>query len=167
MNGSYNHLIHLLGFGAIVTTLLAGFILDRKFRKEKDWGLKLYLGGPMKTFGIISPFAGLIMLITGIGNIHNRLGGSNVAWYQEGWLVAKIICFAILLINGLASGPRLSKNRMMLVKAINDKTAPPDAEQKLAGYNRQLTIFYVVQTVLLLAIVFLTVFGAGKHPGAF
>lgn len=167
MNGSYIHLIHLLGFGVLVTTLLAGYILDRKFRKESDWGLKFYLGGVMKTFGLISPFVAVIMLITGIGNIHNRLGGSGLAWYQEGWLVAKIICFAILLINGLANGPRLSKNRMMLVKAIKDKTAPADAEQKVEGYNRQLTIFYLVQAVLLLAVVFLSAFGTGKHPGAF
>lgn len=167
MNGSYNHLIHLFGFGTLVTTLLAGYILERKFRKEDDWGLKLYLGGIMKTIGMISPFVAIIMLITGIGNIHNRLSGSGIAWYQEGWLVAKIICFAILVINGGANGPRLSKNRTMLVKAIKDKTAPADAEQKLQRYNGQLALFYIVQSVLLIAVVALTVFGAGKHPGAF
>lgn len=167
MNGSYIHLIHLLGFGTLVTMLISGIILDIKFRKENDWGLKLYLSGIMKTFGMISPFVAVIMLITGIGNIHNRLSGSDIAWYQEGWLVAKIICFAILVINGGANGPRLSKNRTMLVKAIKDKTAPPDAERKLQGYNRQITLFYIVQAVLLFAVVYLSVFGTGKHPGAF
>jgi hypothetical protein len=81
--------------------------------------------------------------------------------------VAKLICFAVLAISGLFLAPKISKNRMMLIKAIFDKNAPADAEQQLANHNRKVSIFFLVQTILLLTILFLSAFGAGKHPGQF
>jgi hypothetical protein len=70
-----------------------------------------------------------------------------------------------MLLNGVVYGPKLSRSRMNLLKAIRDQTAPPEAEKLLASVNRQLTLFYLVQTVLLLVILYLSVFGSGKHPG--
>lgn len=57
MNGSYNFLLHLLGFGVVCGVLMAGLILDRRFPRETDMRMKLYLGGIMRSVGLISPFA--------------------------------------------------------------------------------------------------------------
>jgi putative copper export protein len=167
MSGSYSFLLHLMAFGMLAGTLIPSFILDRKLRAEQDWGRKLYIGGIMRTFGTFAPFNVAFLLITGIGNIHNRLLGAPYSWYEEGWLVAKVICFAVMAANGLLLAPKISKNRMMLIKAIFDKKAPADAEQQLANYNRKLSVFFLVQTALLLAILFLSAFGSAKHPGQF
>lgn len=167
MSGSYNFLLHLLGFGFLCMVMFGGYLLDRQFRKASDWSVKAYVGGIMRTFGILSPIVAAILLITGIGNIHNRYAGTPVSWYDEGWLVAKIILFAVLLVNGTIIGPRLTKARMKIVKGILEKNAPPEAEQAIEVHNKQISFFYAVQTVLLLIILYLSVFGSAKHPGTF
>lgn len=86
-------------------------------------------------------------------------------WYDEGWLVAKIILFAVMVFNGLFYGPALIRNRLKAVKAQAEQSAPPDAEVLIRSFNKQITLFYLVQTLLLLFIVFLSVAGSGKHAG--
>lgn len=165
MNGSYNYLVHIIGFGLLSLTFLGGFLLDRKFRKEKDWNMKFYLLGLAKPLGMASPIVAAILLITGIGNIHNRLMGTELSWLDEGWLVAKVIIFSVMLLNGLIFGPSLSKKRAGLVKGVADGSGAPDAEQKIAGLNKQISLFYLVQAIFLIAILYLSTFGPGKHPG--
>lgn len=167
MSGSYNFLLHIITFGLAGGLLTSNIVLEMKLRREQEWGKKLFIGGLMKTFGTLSPLVIALFLLTGIGNIHNRYMGAPEAWYTEGWLVAKIILFAILATNGLVFGPSLSKKRMMLIKSIGDKAAPADAENTLKGLNGQVSLFLFVQTILLLSIVFLSVFGGAKHPGVF
>jgi hypothetical protein len=166
MNGSYNYLVHIIGFGLLSLTFVGGFLLDRKFRKEKDWQLKLYVLGIARPLGIATPIVAAILLITGIGNIHNRLMGTEVTWLDEGWLVAKIIFFAVMVLNGLIFGPSLSRKRARVVKGIVDGSGAADAEQKIVALNRQITMFYLVQAILLIAILYLSTFGPGKHPGS-
>jgi hypothetical protein len=167
MRVSISFFFHLLGFGLVVTTLVAGLVLERKLRSEQDLRLKLYVGGLARTMGLLSPFAVLLLLITGIGNIVNRYAGTSVSWYQEGWLVAKIIFFVILLLNGMLYGPRISRNRTKLLKSLQEDSAPVGAEKGLASLNHQMTLFYLVQGLLLLIIVYLSLLGTGKPPGAF
>lgn len=165
MKVSINFLLHLIGFGILCTTLLAGFVLDRKLRAQTDYSLKLFTSGIAKTIGLLSPVAAILLLATGIGNIHNRTLGSPLSWYGEGWLVAKIILFVLLVLNGMIYGPRLTRNRTKLVKGLSEQSAPANAEELIKSYNTQITLFYLVQTVLLLLILVLSVLGTGKHPG--
>jgi hypothetical protein len=165
MNVSITFLLHLVGFGVLSTSLLAGFIIDRKFRAQTDYNLKLYTSGIGRTIGLLSPVATLLLLITGIGNIHNHYYGSTLSWYSEGWLVAKIILFVIAVLNGMLYGPSLTRSRTTLVKALSEKSAPDNAEESIRSYNTQISLFYLVQAVLVLLILFLSVFGTGKHPG--
>jgi uncharacterized membrane protein SirB2 len=167
MSVSTSFFFHLLGFGLAVTTLVASYVLERKFRSEQDLNLKLYVGGLARTMGLLSPFAVLLLLITGIGNIFNRYAGTSTSWYQEGWLVAKIIFFVILTLNGMIYGPKISRSRTKLLKSLQENSAPAGAEKTLASLNHQLILFYLVQSVLLLIIVYLSLLGTGKHPGAF
>jgi hypothetical protein len=165
MNVSIAFLLHLLGFGVLCTSLLAGFIIDRKFRSETNYHLKLHISGIARAIGLLSPVATLLLLLTGIANIHNHYYGSSLNWYSEGWLVAKLILFVVAVINGMLYGPRLTRSRTKLVKALSDQSAPENAGEQIRSYNTQITLFYLVQAVLLLLILFLSVFGTGKHPG--
>jgi small-conductance mechanosensitive channel len=167
MSGSYVFLLHLIAFGLASALLTANIILERKLRSEPDWSRKIFLGGMMKTFSIISPIAIVLFLVTGIGNIHNRYLESPEAWYTEGWLVAKIILFAILATNSLVFGPQLAGKRMQIIRALSDNTASADAKQQLKGFENQISLFFMVQLILFLSILFLSVFGGAKHPGAF
>ncbi len=165
MNGSINFLFHLIGFGLLFTTLFAGWLIERRTKKESDWDRKLYLTGLGRTFGILSPVAALILLLTGIVNIFNRYGGTTIEWYTQGWLVAKVILFAFLLVNGGLLGPVIVRRRTKLIRSIIDKSANNDAEATVGVLNKNIATFYFVQFLLLLIILYLSVAGGGKHPG--
>lgn len=57
--------------------------------------------------------------------------------------------------------------RAKLIKSIVDKSAPADAEQQFAAQNKKVSTMFLVQSALLLTILFLSAFGPGKHPGQF
>ncbi|MCX6142896.1 MAG: hypothetical protein NTZ35_06725 [Ignavibacteriales bacterium] len=165
MRVSYAFVLHLLSIGILTTSLLAGFILDRRFRKEPDLRLKLYIAGISRVIGLLSPVAAILLLVTGIANIHNRFLGSTSAWYVEGWLVAKIILYVVMVLNGLFYGPGLMRSRLKIIRSHAEQAAPMNADTLIRSYNKQLTLFYAVQTLLFLFIVYMSVFGTAKHPG--
>lgn len=166
MTVSISFFFHLIAFGLLVTTVFSGFVLDRKFRKESDHRQRLTIAGISRTIGLLSPVAAVLLLVSGIGNIHNRLIGPEMSWYSEGWLVAKIVVYVIMVLNGMVYGPRLTRGRLKLLSAMAEQSAPPNADATLRSFNRQLTMFYFVQTLLLLLVLYISVFGSGKHPGA-
>jgi hypothetical protein len=165
MRMSINFLFHLIGFGLIFTSLLGGWIVERRIRSEQDWSQKLFIGKIGRRFGVLSPIASLVMLLTGIINIFNLYNGNINLWYSEGWLIAKIILFAFLLINGAIFGPILIRRRTKLILGIVEKNPPIDAESNYNVLSKSITTFYLVQFLLLIIILFLSVAGGGKHPG--
>lgn len=162
---SISFYLHLVAFGILMTTVVSGFLLDRKFRNETDRRLRLTIASISKTIGLLSPVAAVLLLLTGIGNIHNRFVGPEMRWYAEGWLVAKIILYVLMVLNGMIYGPRLTRGRLKLLNSMAEQTAPANADATLRSFNRQITLFYLVQTLLLLLVVYISVFGSGKHPG--
>jgi uncharacterized membrane protein len=165
MNGSINFIFHIIGFGFLFTALLGGWILERRIRSEKEWNQKLFVGKISRRFGLLSPIASIIMLITGIINIFNMYDGNINLWYTEGWLIAKIILFAFLLINGAVFGPILIRRRTKLIQKISEKTAPEDGEATFKIMSKSISTFYFVQFLLLMIILYLSVAGGGKHQG--
>lgn len=165
MRVSIAFVLHLLSLGILTTTLLAGFILDRKLRKESDLRMKLYTAGMSRIIGLLSPVAAALLLATGIANIHNRFLGSTSAWYAEGWLVAKIILYVVVVLNGTFYGPGLMRSRLKIIQSQAEQSAPMNADTLIRSLNKQITLFYAVQTLLFLLIVYLSVFGTAKHPG--
>ena len=165
MNSSINFLFHLIGFGFVFTALLGGWILERRIRAEKEWNQKLFLGKVSRRFGFLSLISSIIMLLTGIVNIFNLRNGNINLWYNEGWLIAKIILFAFLFINGAVFGPILVRRRTKLMQVISEKTMPEDAEATVKIMNKNISTFYLVQFLLLIIILYLSVAGGGKHPG--
>jgi len=158
MRFSINFLFHLVGFGMVFTALLGGWIIERRIRTEKDWNQKLYVGRIGRRFGLLSPIASVVMLLTGIVNIFNLYNGNINLWYTEGWLIAKIILFAFLLINGAIFGPILIRRRTKITQGIAEKTAIEDAENTFKILSKSITTFYLVQFLLLIIILCLSVY---------
>jgi hypothetical protein len=166
MRVSIAFVVHLLGVGLLTTTLIAGFLLDRKIRKETDLRLKIYTAGISRTIGLLSPVAVILLLLSGIANIHNRLMGSTMAWYDEGWLVAKVFLYVIMVFNGLFYGPGLTRQRLKIITLLAEQQAAPEGSEKtIRSLNKQISLFYAVQMMLFLFIICLSVFGTAKHPG--
>jgi putative copper export protein len=165
MRSSINFLFHLIGFGLIFTSLLGGWIIERRIRAEHDWNQKLFIGKISRRFGLLSPLASVVMLVTGIVNIFNLYNGDINLWYTEGWLMAKLILFAFLLVNGAVFGPILIRRRTKLMQGVAEKTSSNDAEMTVTILGKSITTFYLVQFLLLMIILCLSVAGGGKHPG--
>ncbi len=107
------------------------------------------------------------MLATGMGNMYNMYGHSFHFAAMPAWLAAKIIFFAILLINGAVLGPILSRKRTVFLKTIEENIFSEKIGPTLNTFNKNISFFYAVQILLVIIILFLSVFGTGKHPGAF
>ena len=165
MSGSLNFIFHLFGFGILVTTLLAGWILERQQRKEIILDQKLYILSLSKKIGLLSPLAVLIMLVTGIINIHTVFGSNFRVLFEVGWLAAKIVLFAFLLVNGAVLGPMLSRKRQKYLESVRTQPFTDEIAVTLKSLNRNISTFYLVQWLLVILITFLSVFGTGKHAG--
>jgi uncharacterized membrane protein SirB2 len=159
MNGTLIFFFHIVGIGLVFVVVVGGWLIHQKIVREKDPHLKLYVSQSGRVIGILSPFVTILLLLTGIGNIYYRDLGTNLHWYSEGWLVAKIIFFAVFVVNGALFGAMLSRKRTLLLKTIDGKTAPPDSETTLGNYNRQFMWHYLVQFLLLTIILLLSTFG--------
>lgn len=146
--------LHFLGLGLFVATLIPGFIIESKYRKTTDLQAKAALLSVLRPIGLLGPLGALLMLITGIGNMY----AIGVGLFDFGWLTAKIIFFAIAATNGAVNGAR-GRKRGMLVQSMMKGESPTDAEAKLKEYDKQLYLFYFVNGIFLLAIVSLSVYG--------
>lgn len=165
MTGSINFFFHLIGIGLIFTSLIGGWILERRLRSENDWSQKLVIEKIGKGFGLLTPFAAILLLLTGIINIFNIYNGNINIWYTEGWLVAKIILYTFLLVNGAIFGPIIIRRRKRMIKSIVDKTAFADAESNFSILTKSITTFYLVQSIIVIIILYISIIGGGKHPG--
>lgn len=167
MSGSYSFFFHIVAVGFLFVIVFGGWAFNRKIVREKDLQLQLYISNWSRSIGILSPFVALVLLVTGIGNIYNRELGTTLHWYNEGWLVAKLIFFVIIVVNGSTVAALLGRKRTSLFRAISENNAPANSEELLKSYNRQFGWHYLVQFLLLAIIIYLSTFGDGKHPGVF
>jgi hypothetical protein len=146
---------HFIGFGLLLTTTVAGYILNRQYKKATDVEAKLVILRSIKPIGIISPIAMLLMLITGIGNMHS-LGYTLLD--LPGWLAYKIILFAIAFISGILFAVK-SRKRVIVFQEIATGKSTTHGEQTMASYDQQINLFYLVSAVLLALILFLSING--------
>lgn len=165
MSGSYAFFLHIVAVGMISAVVVGGWVLERRLQKEPDRLLKQHTGTLIRSIGLVSPFAAVLLLLTGIANIFNVYWGTDRAWYNQPWLVTKLVLFAILVVNGSLLGPVLNKRRMEMFRAAGaDPSDEPDVPG-LTFLNKQISWYYLVQSLLLLAIIYLSTFGTSKHPG--
>ena len=149
-----NLMVHFLGFGLLITVNVAGFILNNQYKKAPDIQSKSVILKSLRPIGLLGPVAVIVMLVTGIGNMQ-ALGYGLL---DAGWLTAKIMFFAIAAISGILFGAKAAK-RGKLVQQMVSGTAPANADALLASYDRQIGLFHFVMPVLLLIILYLSIYG--------
>jgi len=139
---------HLIGFGLLFSVVTAGIILEIQYRRAKEPQVKAIILRVLSPIGLMSPLAILLMLITGIGNMSSR----DVGIFTHGWLTAKIIFFAVLIISGIVSALQARRRRKL---PLGGAATPP--EESLKAANRQISLFYLVMLLLLMIILYLSV----------
>jgi hypothetical protein len=145
-------LFHFIGIGTLFTTIIAGFILDGRYRKATDWNSKLLLLRLLRSIGLLSPLGVLIMLASGIANMEvSRLGVFTAAW-----LSVKLIFFTLVVISGILFSLK-GRQRSALATKVAEGNAPEGSAATLRALDRQQRIFYVVQAILILIILALSI----------
>jgi uncharacterized membrane protein SirB2 len=146
---------HFIGFGLLLTTTVAGYILNAQYKKAPDFQSKAIILRSMKPIGLLSPIALLLMLITGIGNMQ-MLGYTVLD--LPGWLAYKIVLFAIAIISGIIFSVK-SRKRATLVQEIASGKAPSNAQEMVGSYDKQINLFYFVLSILIIMILLLSING--------
>jgi hypothetical protein len=145
---------HFIGFGLLVTLNVAGIILNSQYKKAPDLQTKAIILRALKPIGMLSPIAVLLMLVTGIGNMHSL----GLDLMSMAWLAYKIVFFAIAAISGVIFGI-ISRKRGTLVGSMIKGNAPANANELLQSYDKQIKIGYIVFPILMVIILCLSIYG--------
>ena len=146
---------HFIGFGLLLTTTVAGYILNSQYKKAQEIHVKATILRTLKPIGLLSPIALALMLITGIGNMH-MLG--YTALDLPGWLAYKIILFVLAIISGILFAVK-SRKRGALVGELASGKTPANALETIQSYDKQINLFYIVLSLLMIMILLLSING--------
>jgi putative copper export protein len=154
---------HLVGMGILFAAITGGWILERRIRVEKDLDNKLLITKINRRFNLLFLIAATILLLTGIINILNIYGSHVNILGTAGWLIAKIILFAFLIVNGTIFGPTLIRRRTKSIQNALDKPNSEDAANNIKILNKGIATFDLVQFIILIFLLFLSIIGGDRH----
>jgi uncharacterized membrane protein len=149
---------HFIGLALLGAVSFGGMFIERHYRNAGTLQEKAVVLGLGKKLGMMSPVAMLILLVSGVGNMH-ALG---YGIFTLGWLTAKIMFFAIAAVGG-GTFAVISAKRGKLVGRLAKGEQIPNGAELLAGFNKQVTLFYFVLPLLMMIIIALASYGS--HGG--
>jgi uncharacterized membrane protein SirB2 len=145
-------LAHIVGLVMLAGTTLIGFITNRRF-----W--RLYPLNPVKAEALLELGGGFPAVI-GIGMLLLILSGVSLmvqthgAYGEQLWFRIKFVLILIIIGNSVVARRLNKKVKMVMVQPAT--TAP--LHKQLLSLKTNITLFYAVQLLLLLAIFTLGVF---------
>lgn len=149
----FSMLFHYIGIGLIFAALLGGWILNTVYDNAGNYHAKLIILKSLRRIGLISPAAILVLLVTGGANMYY----TSYSFSNAPWLTTKVIVFLIAATLGSVFGARGAK-RAVLVSSLADGNAVEGAAVQLQTIDRQQRLFYMFQSIMILAILILSVF---------
>jgi len=149
---SWSMLTHLIGFAMLFTSVLGAWILRAHYGGTTEWKMKVTILRIVRSFGILSAIAVVIMLLSGLGNIYAL--GLNAQ--MPGLLQAKLVLFVLAWAAGILSAVG-GRRRAALVVQIAEGNAAEDARAEASSMDARANLMLVIQSVLLLAIIILSV----------
>jgi hypothetical protein len=147
-------LLHFIGLGLLMTAMVGGILLHSQYKQAPDLRSKALILKSARPFGLLGPIGTLVMLVTGIGNMH----AIGAGWLTLGWLSAKIVLFIVASVAGIFLGV-LARKRGALVHAMSLGDGGPGAETRLASLDRTIAAGHFLLPVLMLAILYLSTIG--------
>ena len=112
--------------------------------------------GPIK-FGadlITNPADTVERSLSGIGNM--TLGPHRYTLFSDGWLSAKLVLVVLMIIAGVFQAIQGSR-RTRIIARLSNATEPEVPHHRLRSLDNQMVLFYVLQTVFILAIIILSI----------
>lgn len=153
-----SRLFHFVGLGMIFALLFAGPIIESNFRWESDVRMKLHSAKLLRNIGLLSPFAALVLIISGIGNMVALEITLAELFGSQAWLGIKLVIFFVLLAMGMALSPKTARQRLILLEHLSQPNPPEDIDEQMDSLDRRQTTFFVINWILVLMILLLTLF---------
>jgi hypothetical protein len=135
-------LAHIVGLVMLAGTTLIGFITNRRF-----W--RLYPLNPVKAEALLE-LGGGFLILSGV----SLMAQTHGAYGEQLWFRIKFVLILIIIGNSVVARRLNKKVKMVMVQPAT--TAP--LHKQLLSLKTNITLFYAVQLLLLLAIFTLGVF---------
>jgi len=147
-------LIHLLGFGLIISVLIATPILEYYLRRAESYEQALQIAKMISRIGLLSPIAALILLLSGAALM--TIYGYGL--FTHGWLTGKLLIFLVMVVTGAYSSMNVGKQRREIyIDLIEGKDNPKLPGELIRVHNRQ-SQYTRIQSAFLLMILIFTVY---------
>jgi len=141
----------------IFTLLFAGPVIESNFRWESDLKMKQHSAKLLRNVGLLSPFAALVLAITGIGNMIALNITFGDLFGRSAWLGIKLLIFIALLVMGMVMSPRTARQRLALLEHLGQPNPPDDLDDKMDALDKKQTTFFLMNWVLVLLILILSI----------
>lgn len=147
-------LFHLIGYGVLISVLIATPILEYYLRREESYKDALKLANIISRIGLLSPIAALLLLISGI--LMMQLWGYDL--FSHGWLTGKLLIFLVMVVTGVYSSMTIGRERRKIYQELIDgKDNPKLPGEILRIHNRQ-SQYTRIQSLFILMILIFTIY---------
>ncbi len=147
-------LVHLLGYGLLISVLVATPILERYLRRAERYDDALTLANIVSNIGLLSPIAALILLVSGI--LMMNLFGYTL--FSHGWLTGKLLIFLVMVVSGIYSSMTVGRERRQIYHDLIDGKDNPKLPGKLLQVHNRQSQYTRIQTIFMLMILIFTVY---------
>ena len=151
----YSMVLHLVGVGMLCTTIFAGLLLHTQYKRTDEPGAKLLVLRSLRLIGLLSPAGVALMLLTGIGNM--TLGPQHYTLFSHAWLSAKLLLFLLMVASGVFFAVQGARRARLVARITVEPAEARQEARRLRSLDTQLVVAFVVQGILLLAILTLSV----------
>ncbi len=148
------HLLHLLGYGLIISVLIATPILEYYLRRAESYDDALKLATIISRIGLLSPIAAIILFISGA----LMMGMYGYGIFTHGWLTGKLLIFLVMVVTGAYSSMNVGKQRREIYNDLIDGKDNPKLPGELIRVHNRQSQYTRIQAIFLLMILILTVY---------
>lgn len=147
-------LIHLLGYGLLMSVLVATPILEWYLRRANSYQEASKLSRIVSRVGLLSPIAAVILLVSGIMMMTRYEWGI----FTHGWLTGKLLIFLVMVITGAYASMNIGKERREIYQKLIDGTDDPKLPGEILRIHNRQSQYTRIQTVFMLMILIFSVF---------
>jgi uncharacterized membrane protein SirB2 len=147
-------LIHLLGYGLLISVLIVTPILEYYLRRMENHEDASKIANIISKIGLLSPVAVIFLLISGI--LMMDFWGYGL--FSQGWLTGKILIFLVMIVTGAYSSMTVGKERRKIYQELIEGKDNPKLPGELLRIHNTQSQYTRIQTIFLLMILLFTVY---------
>ncbi|GAA0564457.1 hypothetical protein [Chitinophaga japonensis] len=144
-------LVHITGLTLLGGTVLIGYMMERRFWKlyGPDRSKALVVHDLGAKLGPIAAIGGALLILSGILLVMQTKG----AFAEQLWFRVKMMLVLVLIVMSAVTGRQRKKTSAVITADTTEKSTAT-----LARLERNITVYYLVQLAVVLAIFVLGVF---------